>query len=68
MVMDVLGPSLEALFNFCERTFIETTEALIAIQSRSFGLHAFEELYPQRHQAREYSNRILQEGRHPLHD
>lgn len=32
MVMDALGPNLEALFDFCERKFSESTVALIAIQ------------------------------------
>lgn len=42
MVMDQLGPSLEALFNFCDRKFSETTVALIALQSidRLESLHS----------------------------
>ena len=42
MVMDVLGPSIEALHQFCERKFTVKTCALIAIQciSRMELLHS----------------------------
>lgn len=32
MVMDIMGPSLESLFQFCEKKFTEETVAKIAIQ------------------------------------
>ena len=42
MVMDILGPSLEALFQFCDRQFSQKTIAMIAIQciSRMEFLHS----------------------------
>lgn len=42
MIMDILGPSLESLFTFCEHKFSDKTVALLAIQciSRLEYLHS----------------------------
>lgn len=42
MVLDILGPSLEALFTFCDRQFSLKTILMLTIQmvSRIEGLHS----------------------------
>ena len=44
IVMDLLGPSLEDLFNFCNRKFTLKTVLLLADQLVIFFFHSYEKL------------------------